>query len=239
MSAASSTSTIVGKPRDGTRPAMVAWLRHTAGVTSRRSMTDDAVPAGAFAPWRSSVLAALAAGADVDVPCGGCTACCRASYFIHIEPDEVDTLRRIPTELQFAAPGLPPGHVVLGYDERGHCPMLVDDRCSIYEHRPRTCRQYDCRVFAATGVDAADDGKHEVAARASRWRFDHPTAADQREHDAARAAIVFIRSHREVVPPGDEPRTAADLAVLGLRAAEAFLGDGDPDADFVAGALAR
>ena len=36
----------------------------------------------------------------------------------------------------------------MGYDERGHCPMLVDGDCSIYEHRPRTCRTYDCRVFA-------------------------------------------------------------------------------------------
>ena len=31
--------------------------------------------------------------------------------------------------------------------------MLVDGRCSIYEHRPRTCRTYDCRIFTATGLD--------------------------------------------------------------------------------------
>ena len=24
--------------------------------------------------------------------------------------------------------------------------------CSIYDHRPRTCRTFDCRVFAAAGV---------------------------------------------------------------------------------------
>jgi Fe-S-cluster containining protein len=184
------------------------------------------------------VLDSLARGADIDVPCGTCTACCRASYFIHIEPDEVETLRRIPNALQFDAPGRPKGHVVLGYDERGHCPMLVDDRCSIYEHRPRTCRQYDCRVFAATGVDATEDGKRDVAARAARWRFEHPTERDQRVHDASRAAVVFIRSHRDVVRPGDEPRTAADLAVLGLRAADAFVDD-EPSVERVADVLAH
>jgi hypothetical protein len=25
--------------------------------------------------------------------------------------------------------------------------MLVDDRCSIYEDRPRACRTYDCRIL--------------------------------------------------------------------------------------------
>jgi Fe-S-cluster containining protein len=207
-------------------------------VTEPEPPATDVVAAGPFAEWRAGVLHALSTGDDIDVPCGECTACCRASYFIHVDPDEVETLARIPTELQFAAPGRPPGTVVLGYDQRGHCPMLIDDRCSIYEHRPRTCRQYDCRVFAATGVDAAGDGKQEVAARAARWRFEHPTSRDEREHAAARAAIVFIRSHREVVPAGAEPRTAADLAVLGLRAADALLDDDDPEVATVARTLA-
>jgi len=203
-------------------------------VTSPETTTA----AGPFAAWRAGVLGALSSGGDVDVPCGSCTACCRASYFIHVEPDEVETLRRIPKALQFPAPGRPRGHVVLGYDERGHCPMLVDDRCSIYEHRPRTCRQYDCRVFAATGVDATDDGKVEVAARAARWKFDHPTERDQREHDASGAAAVFLRAHREVVPPEVAPRTSADLAVLALRAAVAFVSDDEPSPGDVAAALA-
>lgn len=198
---------------------------------------DDAerIPAGAFSSWRTALLDALATGAGVDVPCGGCTACCRASYFIHIAPDEVETLRRIPKALQFPAPGRP-GHVVLGYDERGHCPMLVDDRCTIYEHRPRTCRQYDCRVFAAADIDASEDGKDEVARRVRRWRFDESGVRDRAEHDATRAAAVFIRTHREVIPAGEEPRTAADAAVLALRAANVFVA-GDPSVEHVRHAL--
>jgi len=114
------------------------------------------------------------------VPCGDCTACCTASQFIHVGPDERETLAVIPPEVLFPAPCFPPGHVLMGYDDRGHCPMFTAGHCSIYAHRPRACRTYDCRVFAATGVVPDDPA---VAARASRWRFDHTTPDDARAHD--------------------------------------------------------
>jgi len=120
------------------------------------------------------------------VPCDGCTACCTSSQFVHIEPDETETLALIPNELRFPAPGLPRGHVVLGYDENGHCPMLIDGACAIYEHRPRTCRTYDCRVFAATGVEP-DPSQPEIAARVREWQFEIDDGA---RWDAVRAAVV-------------------------------------------------
>lgn len=129
-----------------------------------------------------------------EVPCGGCTACCTASQFVHIEPDETDTLARIPAELLFPAPRLPRGHVVLGYDERGHCPMLIDDQCSIYEHRPRTCRTYDCRIFPAAGLDLDDNDQALITRQARRWRFDHPTPADRARHDACGRPRHFCTS---------------------------------------------
>src|SRR6266508_6252442 len=101
----------------------------------------DTLPAGQFSSWLAGLQSALRGEADSEVPCDGCTACCTASQFIHIAPDETDTLAHIPPELLFPAPGLPTGHVLLGYDERGHCPMLIDNQCSIYEHRPRTDRK--------------------------------------------------------------------------------------------------
>ena len=69
---------------------------------------------------------ALHGDAVADVPCDGCTACCTASQFVHVDPDEADTLAHIPREVLFPAPGLPPGHVLMGYDEHGACPMFVD-----------------------------------------------------------------------------------------------------------------
>ena len=154
------------------------------------------LPAGDFAPWLAAMVAALRDGAAAAVPCGACTACCTSSQFVHIEPDETDTLAHIPAELLFPAPGKPRGHVLLGYDERGHCPMLADGRCTIYEHRPRTCRTYDCRVFAATGldVDAEDDRKAPIARQAARWRFDFPGPEDRRRRAAVRTAVRSLRA---------------------------------------------
>jgi uncharacterized protein len=134
--------------------------------------------------------AALRGERDADVPCDGCTACCRSSQFVHVGLDEADTLAHIPRQLLFPAP-YRSDELVLGYDERGHCPMLVDDRCSIYAHRPIACRTYDCRVLAAAGV-SVDDDKPAVAARVTRWVFSHPTEADQAAHDAVRSAAAAL-----------------------------------------------
>ena len=133
-----------------------------------------------FSEW----LDGFAPSAEADVPCGACTACCTSSQFVHIAPDETETLARVPAPLRFPAPGLPKGHVVMGYDERGHCTMLVEGACSIYEHRPRTCRTYDCRVFAVTGVEP--EGQPAIGARVRDWRFE---VDDVERWDALRAAV--------------------------------------------------
>jgi Fe-S-cluster containining protein len=125
--------------------------------------------AGTFSTWLDGTIAALAVGGDSDVPCGTCDACCSSAQFVHVTPDDVDALAHIPAELLFPAPGAPKGHQVMGYDEDGRCPMLTDTGCSIYQHRPQTCRQYDCRVFAATGVES---DKPLIAVRVSEWEFD-------------------------------------------------------------------
>lgn len=157
-------------------------------------MSDDSntpLPAGEFAAWLTSMRSALRGERDADVPCDGCTACCRSSQFVHVGLDETDALAHIPKPLLFPAP-YEPDALVLGYDERGHCPMLVDDRCSIYAHRPRACRTYDCRVLAAAGVSLDDEDKAPVTARVSRWVFSYPTQADQAAHDAVRAAAAAL-----------------------------------------------
>lgn len=179
------------------------------------------LPAGDFSAWITEIQSALRGERAADVPCGGCTACCTSSQFVHIEPDERDTLSRIPAELLFPAPRLPPGHVLLGYDERGHCPMLIDDGCSIYEHRPRTCRTYDCRIFAAAGVELDDDAKVQIARRAQRWRFSFPTRADRDLHDVVRATATFLHEHPE--PDAAVPTNTTQLAIRAIETHDAFV----------------
>lgn len=167
--------------------------------------------------------AALRGERASDVPCGTCTACCTSSQFIHIGPEEVDTLAHIPAALLFPAPRMPAGHVLLGYDERGHCPMLIDGRCSIYAHRPRTCRTYDCRVFPAAGVRLDDEDKARIERQAERWRFSFAAQADRSERDAVRAAATFLRERPRLLPEGSAPATATQLAVLALELHHLFL----------------
>ncbi|HWS44986.1 MAG TPA: YkgJ family cysteine cluster protein [Acidimicrobiia bacterium] len=191
-----------------------------------RAHADDALDAGGFGSWISGMLGALRAGHGAEVPCGSCTACCTSSQFVPIGPDETDTLAHIPAELLFPAPRAPRGHVVLGYDERGHCPMLVDGRCSIYEHRPQACRTYDCRVFPAAGVDPGDD-KPRLGTHTRRWRFDEPTAAERVRHDAVQAAAHYLERHRPALPATVVPGTATQLAVTAVEIHDLFVGRDD------------
>jgi uncharacterized protein len=194
------------------------------------------VDAGGFSAWLDEMSAALQGEHDMDVPCGACTGCCTSSQFVSIGPDETDTLAHIPVALLFPAPRLPRGHVLLGYDERGHCPMLVDGACSIYEHRPRTCRTYDCRVFVAAGVPVDDPAKADIDRRVQRWQFTHPTETDRVEHDAVRAAAVFLRERRG--PPEARATsatvTSTQIAVAAVAVHDLFLGRDDETGQLVA-----
>jgi Fe-S-cluster containining protein len=185
---------------------------------------DGPLPAGAFAAWLAGMQRALRGEQGSDVPCDGCTACCASSQFVHIGPDEVDSLAHIPPSLLFPAPRAPRGNVLMGYDEYGRCPMLGDAGCSIYEHRPRTCRTYDCRIFPATGVDLDDDGKPAIAERAGRWRFEYPAELDRSEHAALRAAAAFVREHEDSLPDEMVPATATQRAVLAIELHDASRG---------------
>ena len=199
--------------------------------TAEADVTDGGpLPAGSFSIWLAGMRRALDGEAGSDVPCGPCTACCTSSQFVHIGPDEAETLAHIPTELLFPAPRLPKGHVLMGYVENGHCPMLVDGGCSIYEHRPRTCRTYDCRVFPAAGVEVDGEDQTAIARQAGRWRFDLPDEVDQVEHDAVRAAAAFVREREDLLPEGSAPANATQRAVLAIRLYRACLGqDGGTD----------
>jgi len=193
------------------------------------SSADRDLPAGEFSQWITEMHGALRGEHASVVPCGSCTACCTSSQFIHIEPDERETLARIPKQLLFPAPLLPRGHKLLGYDERGHCPMLIDDKCSIYEHRPRTCRTYDCRIFPATGLRVDDDDKALIDQQAQRWQFSYATAADRSAHDAARAAARYLRRHPDAFADSAAPVTATRLAVAAVEVHDLFVAGDDPD----------
>jgi len=79
---------------------------------------------------------------DIVLPCESCTACCRGQMrAVVIYPDEDSSrwqTRRLPKpRLDWR---------ILANEENGDCVYITDAGCSIWEDRPRSCRQYDCRV---------------------------------------------------------------------------------------------
>jgi uncharacterized protein len=179
--------------------------------------------AGPFARWLRDAEAALRPDGEADVPCGSCTACCRSSMFVHIAPDETRTLKRIPRALLFPAPGRPAGHVLMGYDDHGRCPMLVGDQCSIYEDRPQTCRRYDCRVLAATGVPVDAKTQPDIAARVKSWVFQYEDPQSRQEQDGLAQAAAFLQGHADLFPPGWVPEQPAQVAALAVRIHRAYV----------------
>jgi hypothetical protein len=198
----------------------------------------EALDAGEFTAWLHEVRAAIRGEGETEVACGSCVACCSSSQFVHIAPDERDSLAHIPQALLFPAPGAPRGHVLMGYDEHGRCPMLRAEGCSIYEHRPRTCRTYDCRVFAAAGLVPDEPGKEAIARRAARWRFDHDDERSVVLHAAVKASAEFVRAHARELGD-DAPHTMTQTAVAAVELAALFEVSSTPAVDAVRVELTR
>ncbi len=178
---------------------------------------DADLPAGEFSGWLAAMAQAIEGDGESDVPCGDCDACCRSSYFIEVKPADDAARRRIPAALLFDAPGAPAGYQVLGYDEAGRCPMLRASGCSVYPDRPRTCRTYDCRIFAATGIAESNPEKAAVTARARRWRFRYRDGESRELHRLLTLGARVLVDLRNEVGGEGLPRTATQLAMLAVK----------------------
>lgn len=109
--------------------------------------------------------------------------------------------------------------------------MFDSGRCSIYAHRPQTCKDYDCRIFAAAGIEAGGPEKRVINERVQAWRFRYRDAGMRQAHDAVRAAAAFIRDRRESFPGGRVPSSPTGIAVLALKTHGIFL---DPGSELLA-----
>jgi Fe-S-cluster containining protein len=84
-----------------------------------------------------------------NVPCGTCTLCCE-KLSPHLTPEEVASglyplsLIQPSKEQLLVNPNVGP-IVTLYRKKEGGCGMFIDGKCTIYEYRPNSCRQFDCR----------------------------------------------------------------------------------------------
>lgn len=182
---------------------------------------SEEIAAGTFGQWLAEAHASLRGERDADVPCGDCVGCCVSSYFIPVRPQDTGAIARIPAELLVRAPAR--GDALMGYREDGTCPMFQMGKCSIYSDRPQTCRDYDCRIFAAAGIDAGGDDKHVINRRVRAWRFEYANTAEREAHEAIRSAAAFIRDRKASFPGGRAPTAPTGIAVLALKVYSVFL----------------
>lgn len=186
--------------------------------------SESVVAAGPFSAWLRAMRRSLLGDEGMDVPCGDCVGCCVSGYSVQLRPEDHKAAARIPATFIVTAPGFTKGHLTVKPLSNGLCPMLDDGKCSIYSVRPQTCLDYDCRIFAAAGIDAGE-GKDVINKRVLEWRFSYPERIDELEHAAVRATAAFIRDQRDSftvrVPAGP-----MGIAVFAIKSYEVFL---DPE----------
>jgi hypothetical protein len=101
--------------------------------------------------------------------------------------------------------------------------MLNGDACSIYAHRPQTCRNYDCRAFAAAGIGLGSGPRSAVNERIWQWRFEYPAELDAQRHCAVRAAAAFLQRRSDLLPADLRPTEPGQLAKAAIIVHELFL----------------
>lgn len=76
-----------------------------------------------------------------EVPCNGCTLCCRGDA-IRLQEDDV------PEEYETVPHPFVRDALMLAHKPNGECVYLTDTGCRIHERAPSLCRSADCRSIA-------------------------------------------------------------------------------------------
>jgi len=179
--------------------------------------------AGEFSNWVDEFTRTMKGTGRGDAPCGECVGCCTSSKFIHIRPTDKDALNVIPKEVMFQAPGLSEGYYLLGYNDKGHCPLFKAGKCSIYGSRPETCRQYDCRALATTNIRITDESE-EITRKANSWEFEFSSDRSIELHSSVKLAGEFLSKYANKFPNGFIPPLSIQVAVMAIRVHSIFLG---------------
>lgn len=177
--------------------------------------------AGDFDDWLAGMRAVLRGEAVADVPCAGCVGCCVSSYPIPLRPGDRTALEKVPDRYLQLRPGS--GARML-HREDGTCPMLAAGRCSIYADRPQTCRDYDCRIYAAAGL-TPDGQRPVIQERVGEWRFVFANGAARERAAAVRRAAEFIRANADLFPLVARAHSATAAAVMAVKVYQLFMGE--------------
>ena len=76
-----------------------------------------------------------------NVPCDGCTLCCRGDAIRMLPSDDISKYQTIPHD-HFK------GQLMLAHKANGECIYLADYGCTIQGDKPQMCTEMDCRQLA-------------------------------------------------------------------------------------------
>ena len=112
------------------------------------------------------------------VPCKSCTLCCHKTN-IMLMPEQGDDVASYEHEIVNDVP-------VLKHKPDGACIYLTEQRCSIHERAPVTCREFDCRRFYA-GKGPAE----------RRWMLEHGQI-DPMMFEVGKALLDELELHQSI-----------------------------------------
>ena len=91
---------------------------------------------------------------QVNVPCNGCTVCCKNELLI-LHPEMGDDVALFAT-MKVTNPVTGKPAFALQHKPNGDCIYLGDSGCTIHGHAPAICREFDCRRFLRSLGDRAE-----------------------------------------------------------------------------------
>ena len=97
-------------------------------------------------------IGSLPAPSDADVPCNGCTACCRNQLILLTKYDDVASYDA--HVVRHPINGTPIWAVK--QRENGDC-VYLGEGCTIHDRAPYLCRQFDCRAIYREMLDVGSD----------------------------------------------------------------------------------
>lgn len=120
---------------------------------------------------------------DTSALCLACGFCCNGVLhtYTKVAASEVENLKSLGTTVY----GIQ-GETVFGFDQP--CPHWQENRCAIYERRPKSCRTYECLLYkklAAGLISPSDSLKQLQKAQVLRAQCDMPGSALEHDHYAA------------------------------------------------------
>lgn len=110
-----------------------------------------------------------------NVPCNGCTLCCRHHNAVLLMPEHGDVLATYDYDMVEPFPGAGLMPILKRVD--GVCIYLKDGGCSIWWRSPAVCRTFDCR------------GWYQSMTRAERRRLVRTGLASQEVFDRGRELL--------------------------------------------------